>query len=288
MKGLPRDEAYAERVELVCVTCGAAFQRLSSKVYNPEASFCSMACTKGSAKPFGESVINGSKRCTACARILPIASFGRHKLGKDGLRNWCRDCSRSKANAHYGRRRDEGGCNSTAYVCKCCGREFFSTPNRVRDFCSNECRVKSYVTSVKSECPCGQPLMIEPGKIARGVGRFCSRRCRLKFCNPSSIECTAQRWLEEGSITFESQAKLGNWYADLYVPALNLVIEVNGCYYHSCGPCALTSPDPKRSGRDQRKLAWLQSHGYRVLVIWEHDFKTGEAERQIREAVGVV
>lgn len=95
-------------------------------------------------------------------------------------------------------------------------------------------------------------------------------------------------WLEAWGVDFEVQTRFSRWYADLYVPALKLVIEVNGCYYHSCAPCGLTSPNPTQQDRDARKLAWLQSHGHSVLVVWEHSFKSGEAETMIRDALGML
>lgn len=37
-----------------------------------------------------------TKTCTLCGRTLPLTMFGKHKLGKDGLNYWCKDCNREK------------------------------------------------------------------------------------------------------------------------------------------------------------------------------------------------
>lgn len=34
------------------------------------------------------------KRCSSCTKILAISCFGKQASGKDGLRPWCRECSR--------------------------------------------------------------------------------------------------------------------------------------------------------------------------------------------------
>ena len=40
------------------------------------------------------------KICTSCNQLLPLSSFGNHKLGKDGLRSRCKPCEVAK-NAEY-------------------------------------------------------------------------------------------------------------------------------------------------------------------------------------------
>lgn len=64
---------------------------------------------------------------------------------------------------------------------------------------------------------------------------------------------------------------------DLYLPRDKLLIEVNGCYWHGCSACF---PD-KKIGRfdsviSQYKMVARQ-RGWDVLVLWEHDIKSGFA-----------
>jgi len=37
------------------------------------------------------------KQCTRCGRELPLSEFGKHRLGKNGLNYWCRDCNKERA-----------------------------------------------------------------------------------------------------------------------------------------------------------------------------------------------
>lgn len=46
-----------------------------------------------------------AKECRECLRELPLSSFHKHKLLKDGVRNICKDCAKARAkNYYYGNR----------------------------------------------------------------------------------------------------------------------------------------------------------------------------------------
>src|SRR6266511_632206 len=75
---------------------------------------------------------------------------------------------------------------------------------------------------------------------------------------------------------------------DIAFPRSKVAVFVNGCYWHRCPRCAL--PLPKRNrrfwilkfrrnvNRDRRKVMSLESHGWRVLVLWECEIKHSLAE----------
>jgi len=37
-----------------------------------------------------------TKTCTLCGETKPLTEFGKHKLGKDGLNYWCKECNRKR------------------------------------------------------------------------------------------------------------------------------------------------------------------------------------------------
>ena len=43
---------------------------------------------------FTDTTPMNSKICTRCGRTLSLSKFGKHRLGKDGLNYWCKECSR--------------------------------------------------------------------------------------------------------------------------------------------------------------------------------------------------
>lgn len=64
-------------------------------------------------------------------------------------------------------------------------------------------------------------------------------------------------------------------YYDFYIPELNVLIEVDGDYYHSYGKVyEEMSPMQKRNHRvDEIKNEWAGIHGYALIRIWEHDIR---------------
>jgi len=42
-----------------------------------------------------------TKVCTKCGRELPLSEFSKHKITKDGLKNWCKSCTREYDKIRY-------------------------------------------------------------------------------------------------------------------------------------------------------------------------------------------
>ena len=64
-------------------------------------------------------------------------------------------------------------------------------------------------------------------------------------------------------------------FCDIFIPELNLIIEINGSYWHcdrriyNTGPINLIQEDKIK--KDEIKYQFLNQHGYKLLVIWEYD-----------------
>ena len=76
---------------------------------------------------------------------------------------------------------------------------------------------------------------------------------------------------------YQFEAKdIGRFY-DFYLPKSNLIIEVDGSYYHS-DPRLVDegkmNPMQKRNKRvDEYKDKWALSHGIPIMRIWEKDIR---------------
>jgi G:T-mismatch repair DNA endonuclease (very short patch repair protein) len=68
----------------------------------------------------------------------------------------------------------------------------------------------------------------------------------------------------------------GHFLADFYLPDRNLVIEVDGCWWHGCERCGFAGPRPKQGrpsarAKTRTRNAYIRAHGYRLLVVPEHE-----------------
>jgi very-short-patch-repair endonuclease len=80
--------------------------------------------------------------------------------------------------------------------------------------------------------------------------------------SPTSIEIKVGEILKEIGINYISQKVMGPYIVDFYLPDAKIVIECDGDYWHNL---------PKLKARDERKDRWLNSHGQKVIRIWEHE-----------------
>lgn len=72
---------------------------------------------------------------------------------------------------------------------------------------------------------------------------------------------------------YQFEAKGIGRFFDYFIPAANLIIEVDGDYFHGYGLLhEEKSPMQKHNERvDREKDQWAAMHGIPVLRIWEHD-----------------
>jgi len=64
------------------------------------------------------------------------------------------------------------------------------------------------------------------------------------------------------SLRFKRQVPIGPWFADFCCHGCKLVVELDG--YHHAGT----------KERDDRRTAWLEREGYRVIRFWNGDVFT--------------
>lgn len=100
-----------------------------------------------------------------------------------------------------------------------------------------------------------------------------------KNSNPSTqenfIEKKVKEELETYDIEFINNQFLGPYKPDFYIPKLNLVIEVQGDYWH-CNP-EIYKDGPKNQDQvgyiinDYYKKCYYIGNGYKLVYIWEND-----------------
>jgi DNA mismatch endonuclease, patch repair protein len=131
------------------------------------------------------------------------------------------------------------------------------------------------------------------GKLSPMQGKHHSELTKQKLRNArllqivplkgSSIELKVRSQLIDIGIGFKSNFPIIG-QPDIFIPALNLLLFIDGCYWHGCHECKLTlnkkSPQinaiNKNYYRDFRIKQELELEGYRVVRLWEHDINSPE------------
>lgn len=101
----------------------------------------------------------------------------------------------------------------------------------------------------------------------------------LMASTPSSPEVAVSKVLDTLNVRYETQKPVGRYLADFYLPDLNAVLFVDGCYWHACPD---HFPDKTRSPRDLARYDYFAEKGINYASIWEHDIELNVLERVSR------
>ena len=127
-----------------------------------------------------------------------------------------------------------------------------------------------------------------PAKAAarvRAVASFMEKHGKEKLAQmraaqrgkPSILEDIVASVLSGYGVSFVRQYNFGYYVYDFLVPSHNLIIEVNGEYWHKdTGPA------------DSAKASYASNNGYIVKCIWENEFsELGKVDNIIKEWLGI-
>jgi len=197
------------------------------------------------------------------------------------LKNKAVYCSKKCANIGQGKKRLGKILNRRGKLktCVICGKQYYVSPSRVKitRCCSWKCtnKLKSQrrgknhplykLIDIKCDY-CGKEYPEKPAKIKMYANHFCSRRCLGAYTashqkSPSNIEKKLAGFLIDNGISFSCQFEYRFGVADFFIPP-KLIVEVDGDYWHNL---------PKVKLRDVRQTEFLESEGFDVLHLWEHE-----------------
>lgn len=97
------------------------------------------------------------------------------------------------------------------------------------------------------------------------------KRRQRKVYKDTSIELKTEEALKILGVEYIKQYDVPEILTvDFYLPEHNLIIEVDGCYWHNC-PEHYPNNHKKKRGIDLVRTEMMRLSGYKVLRIWEHD-----------------
>lgn len=95
-----------------------------------------------------------------------------------------------------------------------------------------------------------------------------------QFTKDTVIEKTVEATLKASGVEYIKQFQVSYYRCDFYIPETNTIIEAHGCYWHQCPVCGYNNHRTEEiRAKDVRKIAYLESKGYTVNVIWEHSME---------------
>ena len=233
--------------------------------------------------------------CENCGK-----EFTTHECRKQKF--CCSDCW-----YEYNRKRHE---KDNIKICKMCGKEF-KAKNKGQKFCSRKCADKHQTTLVGEENPhfkrvkmcceyCGNTYFDVLSRTK--TRRFCSYACFNKYQQSDEHykECMANvlvknkndgkmgakytmtkphkmvlNELDKLGIKYVCEYPVKHYLVDIYLNEYDLMIEVNGDYWHSnpvLGYDTKEEVQKKRIRIDKSKRSYIRNHhNIEILYLWETD-----------------
>jgi endogenous inhibitor of DNA gyrase (YacG/DUF329 family) len=287
MRGVP--------IKKVCPQCGKEFECLKSK----ETKFCSHECYINS-KHTGTDIV-----CDNCGKTFYRRKYHIDRQKEKNQNNFCSmKCQKDYLHkAHFEFRE-----------CEICGALFEVSKLSKQRFCSDECQniwqtknvgeLNPRFESILTPCSyCGKQHYVKPYKFKEQEHFFCSKECRQAWY--AEIYSQTDEWKEKSrkrileqfkngsmsldskpqliindildslNITYEREKDFSFFSVDNYLIDYNLIIEVQGDYWHT-NPLKFTSnltdSQYDRIGRDKAKHSYIKNqYGIECLYLWESD-----------------
>lgn len=107
-------------------------------------------------------------------------------------------------------------------------------------------------------------------------------------------EIRVRKWLHNQGYRFRLQRNDLPGKPDIVLPKYNLVIFINGCYWHRHSGCKYTTTPKSNSDfwekkfaeniiRDKANIKQLEQLGWNVIVIWECEVKSESFTNHLQE-----
>jgi len=88
------------------------------------------------------------------------------------------------------------------------------------------------------------------------------------FVLPTAPERMVHEELHRLGVPFLTEHPIGVYKVDVFLPSYNLVLFVDGCYWHAC---PTHHPTRKRPGSDNSRGPYFRAGGYNIEFLWEHE-----------------
>lgn len=210
-------------------------------------------------------------------------------------------CSRSCHMIIRNARLDKRECKQ----CKCCGKDMRVVlwEASTKKYCSKECKVKmSFVARVPVTCSldgCSNIFFRTKQSLKKAEKHYCTAKCggiagrliaqeRGKKTG-TKPELAFEQWCINNDVKYTHQFSVPwqrgwkKWY-DFYLYEYNLLVEVDGVYWHGKGldDSSLNEQQSNTRKNDIEKNKLAAVRGYNLLRVWEDELKNFKIEKIIQ------
>jgi hypothetical protein len=187
--------------------------------------------------------------------------------------------------------------NSVKIECKHC-HKIFVVANCYKNsyrFCSKKCYRQYHVSRVLKCAMCGRKKMVPQWDWNRNLTKtfYCSREClrkgRLHAKKPTIFEQRIHHFLNsefpnQWLYTGNGALWINRQNPDFIHIDKKIILEANGCYFHSCPQCFPKVKWPNLSSPLQR-AANYDILGYRTIFVWEHDLRGNNWQEIVKQKI---
>lgn len=194
-------------------------------------------------------------------------------------------------------------------VCDYCQKKFRRSVSKYnqdvkrgwRQFCSKECHWLAQNKRKQVICAyCGNTFIKEEIQIKQTKNNFCSRSCSASYSNRNKTKGNRRSkleiWLESQLSIFYPGLEIHynrkdtiNAELDIYIPAINLAIELNGIFHYE--PIYGEDKLSQIQNNDQRKFKACLEKGIELCIIdtlWFTYFKVDKAQKYLQIVTQVI
>ena len=105
--------------------------------------------------------------------------------------------------------------------------------------------------------------------------KYLERQAKKMDNKPTGCEVLMIELLESIKVKFETQKIVHGKIFDFYIPEKNMLLEVDGNYWHGYGLKLEEMNDiqKKKYKNDKQKEIFAKGLGYNILRVWEHELQ---------------
>lgn len=250
-------------VKFECDNCGVGYTRKYGVATRYKNQFCNSQCgSKYNGKILKSKRIR--KECEWCSieYYIPKNLDGISRFcGKDCMDKWRAEAFKGSGSSKYVERIEVN--------CDWCKKSLLRTPyllsTREFNFCDKECKDNYHrEIYVKTENHIQMLREITLNNIKEGKYK----------CTDTEPHRKTQEILNNLNINFSNERIIGDYAFDIYLEEFNIIIEVNGGYWH-CDSRLYNKiayeVQLNRIIQDKKKRTFINTQGIPVLYLWELD-----------------